>query len=234
MINELLYKIRDIRSKALYLGIQKHVIGNVLDVGGGNFFTRLNKSTIEYSNWTTIEPNAKERADASLNWKLISADGCNLQFEDNSYDTILNIQVLEHVFEPIKMFSEMERVLKPNGKMLILIPQTSNLHMAPNHFGNFTRYWTIEAAKRFNLEIVEMTPMGGFWSSIASSCVYFFFHAFQFPGYFHVKEKRSFITLLAMPFMFLWAIITICFSLLFSLFDIPEEANNYFFVLKKA
>lgn len=46
----------------------------------------------------------------------------NLTFEDNSLDVILSLDVFEHIPNPMKAFSEVFRVLKPNGIAVITFP----------------------------------------------------------------------------------------------------------------
>ncbi|WP_379920502.1 class I SAM-dependent methyltransferase [Erythrobacter sp. R86502] len=45
-----------------------------------------------------------------------------LTFSDQSFDLMISMEVLEHVFDPLKVFSEIERVLKPNGVHIFTMP----------------------------------------------------------------------------------------------------------------
>ena len=42
---------------------------------------------------------------------------------DGSYDFVLASHVLEHVANPIQGLVEMKRVLKPNGMMVVILPE---------------------------------------------------------------------------------------------------------------
>lgn len=46
----------------------------------------------------------------------------NLSFKDNSFDVVLSNHVIEHVEDENKFMSEVLRVLKPGGKLLLNIP----------------------------------------------------------------------------------------------------------------
>ena len=46
----------------------------------------------------------------------------NLTFEDNQFDVFITQDVLEHVYNPEKVFSEIKRVLKPGGIHLFTVP----------------------------------------------------------------------------------------------------------------
>lgn len=50
-----------------------------------------------------------------------------LPFAGNSFDIITNIGSLEHFNDPAKGVQEMSRVLKPDGKAVILVPNTFSL-----------------------------------------------------------------------------------------------------------
>jgi len=106
--------------------------------------------------------------------KLIVGDGRAMPFEKGSFETVLCIQVLEHVFEPEVMVKEIARVLTNSGHAIFLIPQTSTLHLAPHHYYNFTKFWIQEVLERSGLEILECRAMGGIFSTMAFPFVYFF------------------------------------------------------------
>lgn len=50
-------------------------------------------------------------------------DALNLSFEDNKFDSLVSIDVLEHVGDPQKMISEVARVLRFGGIAIITFPK---------------------------------------------------------------------------------------------------------------
>lgn len=50
------------------------------------------------------------------------ADATELPFEDNSFDTVLCSEMLEHVTRDKAVIKEIYRVLKPSGRLLISVP----------------------------------------------------------------------------------------------------------------
>jgi 2-polyprenyl-3-methyl-5-hydroxy-6-metoxy-1,4-benzoquinol methylase len=52
-------------------------------------------------------------------------DICNLKFKDNEFDAIICSDVLEHIKNDKKAFSELARVLKRKGVLLITVPSDS-------------------------------------------------------------------------------------------------------------
>lgn len=226
--------MRDLRSQALYNALKQYCRGNVLDVGGASFYLTAKERKIPYTHWTSLD--FSDETCLKINdshFKFIVGDGCAMQFDSNHFDTVLNIQVLEHTFEPIKMFEEITRVLKPGGYAIFLIPQTGTMHLAPHHYYNFTRFWLTEAAKRCNLEIIDLRPLGGWWSSIASKSIYFFLTAFRHRGNSTYECKRNFLFYLLFPAMAIYAIISLPICMLLSLGDLTEDANNHLLIVKK-
>jgi ubiquinone/menaquinone biosynthesis C-methylase UbiE len=112
--------------------IRKYCQGSVLDVGGWDFFLTLKRKGVQYKHWTVLENSDKKLLHIDdPAFECVLGDGCNMKFADNTYDTVLNIQVLEHVFDPLAMVKEVGRVLKPGGYGIFLIPQTAYMHFAP-------------------------------------------------------------------------------------------------------
>ena len=67
------------------------------------------------------------------------ADAHNLPFNDNSFDSYVAIEVLEHLQSPIKAATEIHRVLKPGGVAILSVPFLFRVHGDPNDFQRLTR-----------------------------------------------------------------------------------------------
>lgn len=227
--------LRDFMSREMFIVIKKYCVGNVLDVGGASFVISLLKRGVEFNSWVSLDQYEKTNIiPKTEKIKFEVGDGNKLRFQDCEFDTVLNIQVLEHTFTPIQMFNEGARVLKSGGYYLLLIPQNAAIHMAPSHFQNFTRYWILEAAKRAELEIVLLKPLGGWWKTMASRQYSFFLTALKREGNFEPEYKRNIIFYILFPLMVGAAILTVPFFLLLSLGDLLEEPPNHLVVLRKS
>ena len=229
-----LYHVRNLRSKALFDVLQKYCKGQVLDIGGWDFYLTVRTKKISYDRWVILESDRKkmwELEDSKC--QFIIGDGCHSSFENDTFDTVVSIQVLEHVFEPIRMFEEMVRLLKPGGFGVVMVPQTSNLHLAPEHFQNFTIYWLRQACRSNKVNIVEEKPLGGFWSTIASRMFYFFLHSTRRSGFSDPHVERNMFFYLLFPLMSVWAMINVVVCLFLSLGDLAEEPNNHLIVFQK-
>lgn len=225
---------RNFMSRKMFSVIKAHCQGDVLDVGGWSFFSYVQGLGLQYTKWNCLEYNKDNicRNNAS-GYTLTIGDGCELPFQTGTFDTILNIQVLEHVFEPIRMFDEIVRSLKPGGKVLLVVPQTAAIHALPHCYQNFTIYWVRTAASKFGLEIIEEHALGGAWSTIMFRMIYFFLQAFRVPSFSSPEFKRGKAFYVLIPFMCIYALMSIPVCALFSLGDLSEEPNNHLAVLRK-
>lgn len=229
-----LYALRNLRSRRLFRALEEHTAGRVLDVGGWDFVETAARRPIHFDQWVTLErdPTRLPTMD-DPRVSVVYGDGCSLGIASGAFDTVVNVQVLEHVFEPIAMVDEIARVLRPGGHAIFLIPTTSTMHLAPNYHYNFSRFWIVEAMRRAGLEIVELEALGGVWSSMASHLVYFFFQAARVEGMSDpdIRRRPAFWALL--PLQVLYALVSIPVCLLLSLGDLAEEPNNHLVVARK-
>ena len=232
-MKKLLYCIRNLRTKSLFSVLHLYCRETVLDVGGREFYRMAQKKGVTFDSWTVLESSPQWIRSDTTNVRFVLGDGCKMDFPADSFDTVLNVQVLEHVFEPMAMVREMARVLKKNGHLICLIPQTSVIHGAPQHYYNFTRFWIEEAMQRVGLEILELKPMGGVWSSMASHLVYFFLQSMRFPGMAAKECRRNPLFYLLYPLMVLFALLAMPVCLFLSLGDLTEEPNNHLVVARK-
>jgi SAM-dependent methyltransferase len=90
---------------------------DILDVGtkDGRFLSEVD------GNVTAIDVELSPSVDGP---SFLFADGCQMPFENDSFDTVISNQVYEHISpeQREEMTDEIVRVLRPNGEFLISIP----------------------------------------------------------------------------------------------------------------
>lgn len=59
--------------------------------------------------------------------KFMIGDAHNLKFKDATFDAVVALEVLEHVFHPEKVLREIKRVLVKGGYAILLVPTDSTL-----------------------------------------------------------------------------------------------------------
>lgn len=109
--------------------------GRLLDVGCGQKpYTHL-FDVDEYVGLEIDTPANRLRKHADQYY-----DGGRFPFPDASFDCVLCNQVLEHVFEPTAFLSEIRRVLRPGGRLLLTVPFVWDEHEQPWDYARYTNF----------------------------------------------------------------------------------------------
>lgn len=134
--------------------------GRLLDLGCGNSpYQPLFHNVSEYITYDIDTINSID----------IVGTADVLPFHTESFNSILCTQVLEHTSNPCQVISEITRVLKPGGKLLISVPQSWRLHEEPYDFYRYTKYGISHLIQHSNLEISYILPQGGVWALIGQT-----------------------------------------------------------------
>jgi SAM-dependent methyltransferase len=88
----------------------------------------------------------------------VFADGAALPFADATFDTVLLLEVLEHVADARAVLAEIARVLKPGGVLLLSVPFLYPLHDAPHDYRRFTAPGLEAAVRRAGLVATPARP----------------------------------------------------------------------------
>ncbi|MBI3766624.1 MAG: class I SAM-dependent methyltransferase [Ignavibacteriales bacterium] len=91
----------------------------------------------------------------------VCGDSLLLPFRDESFETVLSTQVIEHVVNPFQMMSEVSRVLKPGGYLILTAPQAWPLHEEPHDYFRYTRYGLELLANRYHLNAIYIRERSG-------------------------------------------------------------------------
>lgn len=84
-----------------------------------------------------------------------------LPFDNDRFDTIILSDVLEHLASPKNFWKELERVLAPDGKIILNVPFFYRLHEEPYDFYRYTKHALIRFASNCGLQIDMLQPLGG-------------------------------------------------------------------------
>ncbi len=159
--------IQELRNK-------KHILPGMkgADFGcGGGYFTSLlaNEVGPEGKIYAIdLQEDALKEAQEFLshlglkNVKFLKQDlEVNCGLPDNSVDFVFISQVLYQSEEPEKIISEAKRVLKPNGHLIILEPQTTNPLFIGQKVYSFEEIK--EMTEKQNLKFIEHKTIGDFY-----------------------------------------------------------------------
>lgn len=70
----------------------------------------------------------------------VFGDAARLPFRDASVDTVVLLEVLEHLRRPDEALSEIARVLRPGGILLLTLPFLYPVHDAPHDYQRYTPF----------------------------------------------------------------------------------------------
>ena len=112
----------------LYPQINKRINGQVLDIGCGiGDYVRMSNNAIGLD----INPfNIEYCKSIGLNCVLFEN---NIPFNDETFDSILFDNVIEHIYDPYNLINDAKRVLKTGGRMIIGIPGIEHFFYDSDH-----------------------------------------------------------------------------------------------------
>lgn len=74
-----------------------------------------------------LSPEYAEICRQKFGIEVVVADAADMPFEDASFDCVLAISILEHVTALPDVLAEVDRVLAPGGKFLVVVPTNGSL-----------------------------------------------------------------------------------------------------------
>ncbi len=112
-----------------------NIRGNLLDVGCG---TKPYRSLFKVAAYRGLDLDSPVTRELGIADDLY--DGTHFPYEDHCFDSALCNQVLEHVFNPNEFLSEINRVLKPSGKLLLTVPFVWDEHEQPYDYARYSSF----------------------------------------------------------------------------------------------
>ena len=95
-------------------------------------------------------------------------DIVSIPAESESFDAILCTEVLEHLPDPIAAVTELTRLLRPGGLLLLTAPFCSFTHFSPYFYSTgFSQNWYLLHLERLGFTNIELTPNGNFFEYLA-------------------------------------------------------------------
>jgi SAM-dependent methyltransferase len=108
-----------------WLILQFEVIDTVLELGcGSGGFSEMIADGVKYLTATDLAPEMIEKAKGKLsqfgNVEVQKEDCYNTSFTDNTFDAVLMVNLLHIGEEPVTVLEESRRVLKDDGRVVIV------------------------------------------------------------------------------------------------------------------
>ena len=124
--------------------------GRLLDVGCGS---KPYKTLFHVDDYIGLELDSDESRKRGYAEHFY--DGVVFPFSDDFFDCVLCNQVLEHVFNPPEFLSEINRVLKLGGRLLLTAPFVWDEHEQPNDYARYSSYGLKALMNRYNFKVLK-------------------------------------------------------------------------------
>lgn len=161
------YILRDIRNTLKSYSFK----GSLLDIGCGekpykNLFNSINKYIgIDFKNYSINKDFKGEIPEDYFSDDYL--DTLTLPYQNESFDNVVAFQVLEHHKNPKKMISEVFRIVKSGGYILMTVPFLGGIHEEPYDYQRFTRYGLSKLFEENNFDIINIKEQGAIFSTIS-------------------------------------------------------------------
>ncbi|RTY70389.1 class I SAM-dependent methyltransferase [Flavobacterium sp. LB2P53] len=141
--------------------------GSILDIGAGTGdFLYVAKE----NGWHAIGVEPSEKAKAIAKKKGVSFVGETSELDNHSLDVISMWHVLEHVPNLENQIKELKRLLKPNGTLIIAVPNFKSFdakhygtfwaaYDVPIHFWHFSKTAIKMLFEKEEMKLVQVLPM---------------------------------------------------------------------------
>lgn len=97
---------------------------------------------------------------------LLLVPGQPLPLVDESFDTILSTQTLEHVQDVALYMRDCQRLLRPGGHLILTVPMQWRMHEQPYDYWRFTRHGVLSLLSGVGLNVCDLSPCGGAWALV--------------------------------------------------------------------
>lgn len=148
-----------ISRRELRLAVERHarfIKGRVLDVGCGS---KPYSDLVVAEDYVGLEIDSKSSRERGIADAYY--DGRTFPFEDGSFDCVICSQVLEHVFEPDQFLSEIRRVLRVNGYLLITVPFVWDEHEQPFDYARYSSFGLRDLLTKRGFVIERLEKLAG-------------------------------------------------------------------------
>lgn len=146
--------------------LPKYCIGKVVDVGSGrakyrDYIRKYAESYITVDNMSS----GYQFGPSDIKPDVIS-DILKMPFENNSFDTVICTEVLEHVEDPFALMKEISRILETGGQAIISSGWISAYHREPKDYWRFSHDAYQLLCDKNGLELLEIQRQGGIFTTL--------------------------------------------------------------------
>jgi SAM-dependent methyltransferase len=129
--------------------------GRILDFGGGEtaHYAPAMKSWISDGTYESVNITA------SMQPTYLLAPNEAIPIASNTFDMVVSINTLEHVFHLEEVLKELIRVLNTGGQIVFAVPFLFRVHGCPDDYNRPTASWWKETLTQLGIHELEITPL---------------------------------------------------------------------------
>ncbi len=193
----------NVRSREVGTRLLQHAQGIVLDIGCADRWVEgsLPAHCTYYGCDSVI--TGKDRYGA---FPHLFADAEQLPILGNAIDTVVILEVVEHLREPRAALAEITRVLKPRGLLLLTMPFLYPMHDEPHDYQRFTAHGLAREMEHAGLTMERIDP------SLGSSATAGLLACIAMAGAAHESVQRRSVSMILLPVIAVCIFATNCLA----------------------
>lgn len=142
--------------------------GDILDFGcGAKPYESLFKNAKSYIG-VDIKISGHNHQESKVD---IFYDGKTLPFDSGKFDNVVSFEVFEHVFNLEEVITEIRRVLKPGGQLLVSLPFAWDEHEVPYDFARYTSFGIRHILVKNGFQVEELKKTTSYFLAVSQMLI---------------------------------------------------------------
>lgn len=150
------------------------ITGEILDFGCGSMPYR--KLFSQSSSYVGLD---LETSNHGLSQPDVVLDGTAIPFGDNRFDAVVSFEVIDDLSEPLLQLSEMARVLKSSGTLLLTTTFVWELHEEPHDIARYTQHGLRELLEKAGFDVISVDRLGHYTTVIGQMIAMYWYQTLQ-------------------------------------------------------
>ena len=160
--------INRIHDKQLFEYAERYLSGSLIDIGCGTKpYRDMLLPFVEEHVGVDHEGTSHDKSKIDL-----FGTAYEIPADNETFNSAICTAVLEHLEEPEQALRECYRILKSGGVAIYSIPFIWHLHEEPRDFYRYTKYGLKYLFEKVGFEVLQITPLSGFWVTFGQLLVY--------------------------------------------------------------